>query len=225
MFNLIDVIVIAVILISTFVGYKRGFVKTVLSFLSFFIAIGVSLAFYKPLAVILTEKTTIDEWVIEKIETVKEVSGDKAEEVALAKTENEQNNPMSVIEDLPSAVIEKLDVNSIKNNIRHEIALKVSELIMKLLSLIIIYLVVKVTLIVAGLLLGGLMKLPILKQLNEILGMSFGVALGFIEIYVVFAIFTFISSITDISFIIDAIKSSAFASMMFENNLIIRLLF
>ena len=225
MFNLIDVIVIAVILISTFVGYKRGFVKTVLSFLSFFIAIGVSLAFYKPLAVILTEKTTIDEWVIEKIETVKEVSGDKVEEVALAKTENEQNNPMSVIEDLPSAVIEKLDVNSIKNNIRHEIALKVSELIMKLLSLIIIYLVVKVTLIVAGLLLGGLMKLPILKQLNEILGMSFGVALGFIEIYVVFAIFTFISSITDISFIIDAIKSSAFASMMFENNLIIRLLF
>ena len=70
-----------------------------------------------------------------------------------------------------------------------------------------------------------MMKLPVLKQLNEILGMSLGAVIGFLNMYLAFAIITFISSITDISVVIDAIKSSMIANAMFENNLIIRFLF
>ena len=55
--------------------------------------------------------------------------------------------------------------------------------------------------------------------------LSIGGILGFVEMYIVFGVFTFISSITDISFIIDAVKASAFASILFENNLIIKFLF
>ena len=81
MFNLIDVIVILVVAISTFVGYKRGLVKTVVSLFSFAIAMAVALALYKPVAIILTEKTSIDDWVIERIE---KSSGDnKIEETVI----------------------------------------------------------------------------------------------------------------------------------------------
>ncbi len=227
MFNLIDVIVIAVLLLSAFIGYKRGMVKTIIGFTSFFVAIGVAMLFYKPLAIILTEKTQIDEWIIENLETIN-TKDSKEEQQDESTTENTQKelSLTDAFTKLPGALVEKIDVvEDAKAKVRHEIAMKASELIMNLLSLILIFLVVKITLFIAELLLGGLVKLPVIKQVNEILGMTLGAIMGFIEVYIAFALITFISSITDISFIIDAIKSSIFASAMFENNLIIRLLF
>lgn len=229
MFNLIDVIVLAIILISAFIGYKRGFVKTTIGLVSFFIAIGLAIMFYKPLAVILTEKTSIDDWIVDNLEHAR--SSESGEKLALS-TEAVEEEPaeeeatiQSVFDKLPDAIIEKIDIENTKAKIAHEVAVKVSELIMNLLSLIIIFTVVKITLFIAELLLGGLMNLPVLKQINEILGMCMGAVLGFVEIYVAFAVITFIASITNISFVVDAIKMSAFASSMFENNLIIKLLF
>ncbi len=246
MFNLIDIITLAVILISAFVGYKRGLVKTAFSLLSFFIAIGVALLFYKPLALILTEKTTIDDWIIDRVENngtavTDEVVEEKPTEVTIEEDTSSKDFSLgemidaakqdgfavitNTFSELPNVIVEKFDVEDIKANAKHSFALKVSELIMNLLSLIAIYIVVKITLIVAGFLLNGLMEMPVLKQVNEVLGMIIGGVLGFVEMYIVFAIFTFVSSITNISFIIDAIKASAFASILFENNLVIKFLF
>ncbi len=230
MFNIMDIILIIVIAIAGFVGYKMGFIKAVISFLSFFVAIALALAFYNPLSVILAENTSIDDWIEEKIMNY-DPSGDteiQNEDIAElpATAESKEGRAISdILEDLPTVVSNSLNVADIQNNIRHEIAKKVSELIMKLLSLIIIYVLVKVTLSIALLVLGGMTKLPVLKQLNEILGMTLGAIIGFLNMYLVFAILTFVSSITNIDFVIDAIKSSMFASVMFDNNIIIQILF
>lgn len=236
MFNIIDIIAILVILISVFIGYKKGFVKTILNLLSFFIAIAVALTFYKPLAVILTENTTIDDWIVEKIvfnneekniEEDKEltlyVSGDNFNETLEDK--NDFETILNMIGNLPNTITNNLELEEIKNNTKHEFAYKISEQIMNLLSLIIIYVVVKLTLVIATYILHGIMQIPVLKQLNEILGMGIGAVLGFIQLYIAFAIITFISSIADISVVIETIKISVFASVLFENNLIINLLF
>ena len=203
------------------------FFKTVISFLSLFIALGLALLFYQPLSVILIENTEIDNWIEEKIMNY-DTSGDTVvnEETTIETTEKEEDNSITaILSNLPEMISENLNIESAKNSIKHEIAVKTSEMIMKLLSIIIIYVVVKVTLLVASIVLGGMMKLPVLKQLNEILGMSLGAVIGFLNMYLAFAIITFISSITDISVVIDAIKSSMIANAMFENNLIIRFLF
>ena len=236
MFNLIDVIVLAVILIMGFVGYKIGFVKTIISLLSFFIAVGIALAFYKPLAVILTEKTNVDEWVKEKVTNTRiDASGDmivlrendnpdEQEELPVETKEEKESVVQSLLHELPNNIISTFSLKEAKDNAKVEFANKLSELIMKLFSLIIIFIVVRVTLLIATFIIDGIMKLPVLKQINEILGLTIGVVLGFVELYIVFAIITFVASIADISFVITAIKSSAFASILFENNLIIKLL-
>lgn len=223
--NLIDIIVLAVILIMGFIGYKRGLIKTAIGLCSFFIAIAVSLMFYKPLAIILTEKTQIDEWIVENLEKKAQDSPEKLPEETEPEVEEEELNVQNALEKLPGAILEKIDLSSAKAAIVHEMAVKAAELIMNLLSLISIYLVIKITLFIAELLLSGLMKLPVLKQVNEILGMCLGAVMGFIDIYIAFAIITFVSSITNIAFIVDPIKASAIAKYMFENNLIIKLLF
>ena len=243
MFNIIDVIVILVIAISVFLGYKKGFVKTVISLVSFFVAIGLALIFYKQFAVILTENTTIDDWIIEHVALNYEEKTEENKENALVsensdinekeqietnineeKEDNEQEK-LNILDFLPENMLSNSDFEEIKEQTKLEIAYKVSELIMNLLSLIIIYIVVKVTLVIASYVLNGIMRIPVLKQLNEILGMIIGAVLGFIQIYIAFAVLIFISSITDISVVIDTVKLSAFASVLFENNLIINLLF
>lgn len=227
MFNLMDIVLIAIIGIAGFVGYKMGFVKAIISFLSFFVAIGLALAFYNPLSVILAENTSIDNWIEEKIMNY-DASGDtnvQTTETAVETEEDADKTVTEILGELPTIISNNLNVDTIQNNIRHEIAKKISELIMKLLSLIIIYVVVKLTFLIALLVFGGMMKLPVLKQVNEILGLAFGAIVGFLNMYLVFGILTFVSSITNIDFVINAIKSSAFASVMFDNNIIIKFLF
>ena len=240
MLNIIDIVVLLIIAVSVFVGYKKGFVKTVINLLSFFVAIGIALMFYKPMAIILTENTTIDDWIIEHVTSsyenktqelesgdavfISEAITDKNQE-AVRLEEQDVKKDINIFNLLPDNILENSSFETIKNQTKLEIAYKISELIMNLLSLIIIYIVVKVTLLVATFVLDGIMRFPILKQLNEILGMVIGAVIGFIQVYLAFAVITLISSISDISVVIEAIKMSAFASVLFENNLIINLLF
>jgi len=240
MLNLIDIVVILIIVLTAFIGYKRGFIKTVISLSAFFIAIIVSLLLYKPVAVILTEKTSIDEWVKERVmntrvttsgDTIVLVTEEKKEEVETSneelnvETEEERQNAVTaILSDLPNTISQSLDISQIKENAKQELANKLSELIMNLLSLIVIFLLVRITLIVAEFLLNSAAELPVIKQINEVLGMTLGGILGLISTYIAFAIITLISSITDISFVVNAIKSSLFASVMFENNIIFKLL-
>ena len=122
---------------------------------------------------------------------------------------------------IPREASSLLNFDEAKDTIKNQIADKVVELVMNLLSLIIIFVVVKVVLFVANLLLGLAAKVPGLKQINEIMGLVFGLLLAVFEIYLAFAIVLFISSFADITFVVDAIRSSLFASFLFENNPII----
>ena len=240
MFNVMDIIVIAIILISVYFGYKKGFVKSAISLLSFFVAIGLAVTFYKPLAVILTENTTIDDWIVESIVSSNNeinseekldnmyISGDVMQETSQnCENKIDENSAAitNIFSELPAVITQNFNIEEIKNNAKEEIAHQTSELIMNLLSLIIIYVIVKITLLVAMIVLNGIMQIPVLKQLNEILGMAFGAVIGFAQVYISFAVITFVSSICDITVAIEMIKASSFASVLYENNVIINLLF
>jgi len=50
MWIIFDLIIIAIIGLATFIGYKQGLVKAAIKILSFFIAIIVALVLYKPIS-------------------------------------------------------------------------------------------------------------------------------------------------------------------------------
>ena len=58
---LIDLIIIGIILLFTFIGYKRGLVKIAFSLCTFFIALIISLILYKPVSALIINNTEIDE--------------------------------------------------------------------------------------------------------------------------------------------------------------------
>lgn len=257
MLNLMDIIVVLIILCVGFFGYKKGFVKTIISLIAFFVAVGLALAFYKPLAKTIAENSQIDDWIIEKIVTAEfntnldddtnqqnvaneNVTNENVtnEDITNENITNENTNSLEsnnnngipdyfvdFLNSLPSSFIDDFNFEEAKENAKEEFAEKVAELFLNLLSLIAIYIVVRVILLIAMYIVDGIMHIPVLKQLNEVLGLIAGLILGVMQVYIVFAVLTFISSVCDISFIINAIKASMFARILFENNIIIGLLF
>ena len=57
----LDLIVILVIALFTFIGYKQGLVKTAIKILAFFIALVVSLMLYKTIGNVIMKNTQVDE--------------------------------------------------------------------------------------------------------------------------------------------------------------------
>ena len=64
---IVDLIIILVVLLFTFIGYKQGLVKSAIRVLAFFIALIISITFYKPVANQKIE-ATISEKINDKIE-------------------------------------------------------------------------------------------------------------------------------------------------------------
>ena len=58
---LIDIIIIAIIGVCIFLGYKRGLIGVIFKILSFFIAVIVALVLFKPVSYFVINNTKIDE--------------------------------------------------------------------------------------------------------------------------------------------------------------------
>ena len=58
---IIDLIIVAILGLSIFFGYKNGLTKCVIKILSFVIALVVAAVFFKPVSNFIIDKTLIDE--------------------------------------------------------------------------------------------------------------------------------------------------------------------
>ena len=63
---LLDVIVVAIIILSTFLGYKKGLINVIFNICAFLVAIIITFILYKPVTNLVIQNTEIDE----KIENV-----------------------------------------------------------------------------------------------------------------------------------------------------------
>lgn len=232
MFNLVDLITLLIIGIATFLGYKRGFVKTSFRMLSFIIAIILSLLLYKPVASYIREKTNLSEWIIQTITKNENAEQDEKEIINIEINEEEKkngNNSTVEIEEtlinLPQNIKEYIGVDETINQAKEQIAQKIADTIINVMSLICVYLIIKLLLMIVCFVLDGIMQIPILKQINEVLGLILGVILGIIQVYTVLAVITFLSSFIQMPGLVAYIKSSLITSVLFEYNLIIALIF
>ena len=61
MWVIFDLLIIGIIGLCTFIGYKQGLVKAIIKILSFVIAIVIALILYKPVSNIIIKNTSIDD--------------------------------------------------------------------------------------------------------------------------------------------------------------------
>ena len=196
------VTIIALIAGFTLLGLKRGFVKVVIGLASMFIAIVGAALLTKPVGAFLDKNTgirasidkTIVSFVDEQIENAKQeamkAAGVKDESELkvedLIKKIDELSLPSSVRDVIAEAA--KKDVAAAGHAAAKEAAEKLSDAVINGIAFIGCFIVLLIALIIIGNALNVVAKLPVLHQLNGVLGGVLGFVEGIVAVWLFFAV-------------------------------------
>jgi len=200
-----DIAVIAVIALCTFIGYKQGLVKSAIKILSFFIAIVVALALYKPVSNIIIKNTTIDD-------NIKSVMIEKITPEGIS-----QNEEVDIQDDFGLKIIGEA-TNTIEG-IAEVLAVKLIETV----TLLLIYIIVKIALKFVTALTDLITKLPLLKQINKAGGTIYGIIKGCILVYTILAVIYLVSPLLSKT-VSDNIEKSIITKTLYNNNIILNII-
>lgn len=201
---ILDLIVILVIALFTFIGYKQGLIKVAIKIASFFIAIIIALVLFKPVSTLVINNTTID---------------DKIENAIIEKITPEGMKPEDKVEaqNLPSGIIKNTN-DSIKS-----IAETLTTKLIELCTILILYIVARIVLKFIAALATLIEKIPILKQFNKLGGTVYGLVKGVLIVYVVLAIIYLASPLLKEN-TSKKIEEARLTKMMYNNNIITKIM-
>lgn len=196
---IIDLIIIAIIVLSTFTAYKKGLVKLAIGLCSFVISIAITFVLYQPISNLVINVTGIDEAIENSIY-------EKANDVM---EENKKE------EGITNEIIE-----TTKNEMLPETARTLAINIVTGGVIIVLLIATKIALRFVSALADMVTKLPIISQLNEVGGMLYGLIRGILIIYVVLLIAGIPAQINPNNEITKNIEQTQLGKAMYENNIL-----
>lgn len=201
-----DLIVIGIIALFTFLGYKQGLVKSAIKILSFFIAIVVALVVYKPISNVIITKTSIDDNIRNAIiEKIKPEGIEKDEEIKI-----ESNINLDILGNATVNTIEGIaDAFTIK--------------LIETLTLLVIFIIIKIALRFITALSDLITKLPLLKQVNKLGGFIYGIFRGILIVYTILAIVYLITPLLNKEFI-NNIDKTIITKELYNNNIVLNII-
>ena len=211
---ILDIILIALIALSIFLGYKKGLIKLAVKLFAFVIAVVVTLVLYKPVSNLIIEKTELDD----NIKNVIIENG--TQEIEENNGEIKEDGFMAYMQDYVGDTIAEA-----QNDIVTSVAEVVSVKVINLIAIIGIFVVTRVALILLTFISDIITKLPIIKQFNKLGGTVYGVLRGLLIVYFVLAIAFLIVSATGNNSIISVIDGSIVTKFMYTNNILLNIIF
>ena len=159
----IDIILVLIVALSAFLGYKKGLVELGAKLFAGIIAIVITLIIYKPVGNIVIKNTSIDE---------------KIENTILEKTTNviDENSKISDNKYIQDASDNA--VSQVKEEVLPEQARNIAVNVVYVATALILFIVSKIVLSIVISLANAVASLPILKQFNEIGGLLYGLVRG-----------------------------------------------
>ena len=159
----IDIILVLIVALSAFLGYKKGLVELGAKLFAGIIAIVITLIIYKPVGNIVIKNTSIDE---------------KIENTILEKTTNviDENSKISDNKYIQDASDNA--VSQVKEEVLPEQARNIAVNVVYGATALILFIISKIVLSIVISLANAIASLPILKQFNEIGGFLYGLVRG-----------------------------------------------
>ena len=209
---ILDIIILAIMAISIFLGYKRGLVKVAVKLCAFLIAIIVTLVFYKPVSNVIIDKTQLNE----KIESIIIENGTKELEES---NKEEQKNILENMQEYVDNTVTQTQ-NEIVKNAAKEISIR----LINILVIVVLFIATRLILILLVLISDLITSIPIIKQFNELGGVLYGIIRGLAIIYAILAILFLIVSMSPNNAILTSIDSSIITKFMYENNILLNII-
>lgn len=209
---IVDLVVIGIILLCIITGYVRGLTGSLIKILSFVLSIVIAFVLFVPISNLIIDKTNIDENLEQSIR-----------EMIIQDNETEEKNMPTAITDYIGEQVEQAADNA-KESIVNSTARDVSLTIVKAGTWIVLFIVARILLICLKFITGLIAKLPVIKQFDKLGGVIYGILEGLIIVYVILAIISFVSPMLN-GTLSSAIEESYIGSMMYNNNLLLNIIF
>jgi len=229
--NWIDLVVLAVILGFGLIGLASGFVNTVFKIASFFLSIFLAVKFYPAVAEML-KKTSLFSTI--KGSILKSLFHQNQSLIQGVNGKVEQAAASSVIDNLPIPGFLKgillgrvSDASSVMNmeKIADLISNELSIIIISIISLVLLYILIRVGLAFVRVILKGICKLPVFKQIDKLGGFTLGAIEGLLTVYILLAVLMLFNSSPQFESIFKAMNGSILATYFYEHNFIIDWMF
>lgn len=217
MFFIVDLIIIGIMALCILIGYKRGLIGVAFKILAFILSVVITFILYIPVSNFVINNTEIDD-------TIKNVIVEKISE----KGETEENEKAVNKENsMPEVITDYIDetTTNVKNSSMELVAENISITLVKFSVAVLLFIVVRILLMFIKLFTNIVEKLPIIKQFNKAGGIVFGVLEGAFIIMIGLAIILVVSSVVEIPSVIEAINNSFIGSVLYNNNLLLKLIF
>ena len=209
---IVDLVILAIFILCIIIGYVRGLTGSLIKILSFVLSIVIAFILFVPISNLIINNTQIDDNLEQSIR-----------EMIIGNSEEEEQKMPEAITDYIEQQVESAS-DSAKEAIADSTAREVSLTIVKAGTWIVLFIVARILLIFLRFITALIAKLPVIKQFDKLGGIIYGVIEGLIIIYVLLAIISFVSPMTN-GALTNAIEQSYVGSMMYNNNLLLEIIF
>lgn len=192
---IIDIVLIGIVLLSAFLGYKKGLVKLGAKLFASIIAIVLTIIIYRPISDMIINNTQFDE---------------KIKDTVIQNTTNFLDENSHVSDPM---------IEQVKNGMLPEEAEKISKSVVYAVTAIVLFIVVKITLSIVISLIDFIVNLPILKEFNEIGGILYGIIRGVLIVCICIWLMGVFAKINPDSSLNDRIEESYLTKIIYENML------
>ena len=212
----LDIVLLAIFILSVFLGYKKGLIEVAFNLFAFIVSIVLTWILFTPVSNMIIKNTTLDDGIkntiIEKgVIVVEDEDNDK---------QSEDNQINKYIQEYVSKPIKNTANNAIE-----ETATIISQKVVAILVAIGLFIVIRIGLIFLKFIAKWIASLPFIKQCDKAGGILYGVIVGIFIVYIILAILFFIMSINNSGVIADTINSSTISKYLYTHNIILDLIF
>lgn len=193
---LVDLIIIGIVILSVFLAYRKGLISLALGLVSFIIAILITTILYKPVSNLVINVTAIDE-------TIENTIYEKANDAMKQEDETSQFIVDAAKEELLPQTARTIAVNIVTGGV-----------------FLVLFLATKIALRFVSALASLVAKLPIIKQVNKLGGVIYGLLRGFLIVYVALLIISVVGTINPNSTVHKELEKSYLGKTMYENNIL-----
>lgn len=210
---IIDLVIVGIIALCVIIGYAKGLTGALIKIISFVLSLVIAFILYTPISNYIINNTQIDDM----IETTIKSSIIKDDE------EQAKEQMPTVITDYINQKVEEAS-NAVKENVVNSTAQEVSHTIVRAGTWIILFVIARIALIVLKYITAIIARLPVIKQFDKLGGIIYGLLEGLVITYFALALISFITPMTKEN-LSDSINKSYIGSSMYNNNLLLKIIF
>lgn len=220
---IVDIVIILIIGLCMFLGYKNGLAKSLLKLCTSIIALVLALMLYKPLVNFVINKTTIDENIQLSLERVMKngIEDKNADDSKIVKEDSGIAKPIA--EYLNNNF--KSTVDNKKEEAVSTVSRNAAILIVDITCILVVYLAAKVILKILTIVTDIITKIPLIKQFNEAGGLIFGVLEGLLIVLIILTLISVITPLTGNYYMSNLVSESKIGGFLYNSNIILNLIF